>query len=72
MIRVQPLTVKVLARRHEGAVWTLHQTVGRLPVKALPKLQQQQHTATTILAAAPTPAARQLTRQRIEALLHRC
>lgn len=77
----QGLAVKALARQHQGAIWALHQTISRLravllefypqAVKAFPKMQQ--HAATTILAAAPTPAAGQrLTRHRVEALLHRC
>jgi transposase len=40
-------------------------------VKAFPKLKH--HAATTVLAAAPTPAAAAgLTRRRVEALLHTC
>lgn len=77
----QGLAVKTLARQHQEAIWALHQTISRLravllnfypqAVKAFPKMQQ--HAATTILAAATTPAAGQrLTRRRIEALLHRC
>jgi transposase len=77
----QGLTVKALARQHQKAIWALHQTISRLravllefhpqAIKAFPKLQH--HAATTILGAAPTPAAGQrLTRHRIEALLHRC
>jgi transposase len=77
----QGLAVKALARQHQEAIWALHQTISRLravlldfypqAVKAFPKMQQ--HAATTILAAAPTPAAGQrLTRRRVEALLHRC
>jgi transposase len=80
-ISEQGLAVKALARQHQEAIWALHQTISRLravlldfypqAVKAFPKMQQ--HAATTILAAAPTPAAVQrLTRRRIEALLHRC
>lgn len=77
----QGLAVKALARQHQEAIWALHQTISRLravlldfypqAVKAFPKMQQ--HAATTILAAAPTPEAGQrLTPRRIEALLHRC
>lgn len=77
----QGLAIKALARQHQEAIWTLHQTVSRLravlldfypqAVKAFPKLHQ--HAATTILAAAPTPSAGQrLTSRRVEALLHRC
>lgn len=77
----QGLAVKALARQHQEAIWALNQTISRLravllefypqAVKAFPKLQH--HAATTVLAAAPTPAAGQrLTRRRIEALLRRC
>ena len=80
-ITEQGLAVKALARQHQEAIWALHQTISRLrsvlvefypqAVKAFPKLQQ--HAATEILAAAPTPAAGQrLTRRRIESLLRRC
>jgi transposase len=81
VISEQGLTVKALARQHQEAIWALHQTISRLrsvlldfypqAVKAFPTMQQ--HAATTILAAAPTPAAAQrLTPRRIETLLHRC
>lgn len=77
----QGLAVKALARQHQEAIWALHQMISRMravllefypqAIKAFPKLQQ--HAATTVLAAAPTPAAGQrLTRRRVEALLLRC
>ena len=73
--------MKALARQHQEAIWALHQTISRLrsvllefypqAVKAFPKLKH--HAATSVLAAAPTPAAAtKLTRRRVEALLHRC
>jgi transposase len=75
------LAIKALARQHQEAIWALHQTVSRLrsvllefypqAPQAFPKLKH--HAATTVLAAAPTPAAgMRLTRRRIEALLHKC
>jgi hypothetical protein len=75
------LVVKTLARQHQEAIWAIHQTVSRLrsvllefypqAVKAFPKLKQQ--TATTILAAAPTPAAGlRITPRRVQTLLHKC
>jgi hypothetical protein len=75
------LAIKALARQHEEAIWALHQTVSRLrsvllefypqASRAFPKLKH--HAATTVLAAAPTPAAgMRLTRRRVEALLHKC
>jgi transposase len=75
------LAIKALARQHQEALWALHQTISRLrsvllefypqAVKAFPKLKH--HAATTVLAAAPTPAAAaKLTRRRVESLLHEC
>jgi transposase len=77
----EALAVKALARQHQEAIWAMHQTISRLrsvlleffpqALKAFPKLKH--HAATTILAAAPTPAvAAKLTRRRVEALLHQC
>ena len=61
------LAIKALARQHQEAIWALHQTVSRLrsvllefypqALQAFPNLKH--HAATTVLAAAPTPAARQ-------------
>lgn len=75
------LAIKALARQHQEAIWALHQTTSRLrsvllefypqALKAFPKLTH--HAATTILGAAPTPAAgSRLTRRRVEALLRKC
>lgn len=75
------LAIKALARQHQEAIWAMHQTISRLrsvllefypqAIKAFPKLKH--HAATTVLAAAPTPAAAgKLTRRRVEALLRRC
>lgn len=77
----QALAVKALARQHQEAIWAMHQTISRFrsvllefypqAVQAFPKLKH--HAATTVLAAAPTPAAGlKLTRRRVEALLHKC
>lgn len=75
------LAIKALARQHQEALWAMHQTISRLrsvllefypqAIQAFPKLKH--HAATTVLAAAPTPAAAaKLTRRRVEALLHKC
>ena len=75
------LAIKALARQHQEAIWALHQTISRLrsvllefypqALQAFPKLKH--HAATTVLAAAPSPAAgMRLTPRRIEALLHKC
>jgi hypothetical protein len=77
----QAMAIKALARQHQEAIWALHQTVSRLrsvllefypqAVTAFPKLKH--HAATTLLKAAPTPAAAAtLTRRRVETLLRRC
>ena len=81
VISEHALAVKALARQHQEAIWAMNQTISRLrsvllefypqAVKAFPHLKH--HAATTVLAAAPSPAAgRKLTRRRVEALLHRC
>ncbi|NNG18803.1 IS110 family transposase [Naumannella sp. ID2617S] len=73
--------IKALSRQHQEAIWAMHQTISRLrsvllefypqALQAFPKLKH--HAATTVLAAAPTPAAgMRLTRRRVEALLHKC
>jgi len=73
--------VKVLARQHQETIWALHQTVSRLrsvllefypqALQAFPNLKH--HTATTVLAAVPTPAAAEkLTPTRLTTLLRRC
>lgn len=75
------LAVKALARQHQEAIWAWHQTLSRLrsvllefypqAVKAFPNLKH--HTATAVLAAAPSPAAAaRLTRRKIITLLHQC
>lgn len=75
------LAVKALARQHQEAIWSLHQTVSRLrsvllefypqAVKAFPNLKHK--AALTILAAASTPeAGLKLTRRKVITLLHRC
>ncbi len=75
------LAIKALARQHQEAIWAMHQTISRLrsvllefypqAIQAFPKLKH--HAATTVLAAAPTPAdGTALTRRRLEALLRRC
>ena len=77
----QAQAIKALARQHQEAIWAMHQTICRLrsvllefypqALKAFPKLKH--HAATTVLAAAPTPAAAgKLTRRRVESLLHKC
>lgn len=76
----QGRAVKTLARQHQEAIWALHQTVSRLrsvllefypqALQAFPNLKHR--AATTVLAAAPNPAAAaKLTRARVVALLKR-
>ena len=73
--------MKALARQHQDAVWSLHQTISRLrsvflefypqALQAFPDLKHK--AALTILAAAPTPQAGQrMTARKVVALLHRC
>ena len=73
--------VKALARQHQEAIWTLHQTNSRLrsillefypqAIQAFPNLKHK--AAITILAAASTPElGMALTNRKIVALLHRC
>lgn len=73
--------VKVLARQHQEAIWSLHQTTSRLrsallefypqALQAFPNLKHK--AALTILAAASTPQlGAQMTSRKIVALLHRC
>lgn len=80
-VTAEALAVKALARQHQEAIWAMHQTLSRLrsllleffpqALQAFPKLKH--HAATTVLAAAPTPAAAaKLTTCRVETLLHRC
>jgi hypothetical protein len=75
------LAIKAPAPQHQEAIWGLHQMICRLrsvllefypqAVKAFPN--QKHRAATTILAAAPSPAAtHKLTRRRVVALLQRC
>jgi transposase len=75
------LTIKVLARQHQEAIWALHQTTSRLrsmllefypqALKAFPNLNHK--AALTILGVTPTPtSAQRLTSRRVVALLHRC
>jgi transposase len=75
------LAIKALARQHQEATWALHQSTSRLrsvllefypqAAQAFPKLKH--HAATTVLAAASTPAdGAKLTRRRVQALLHKC
>lgn len=77
----QALAVKALARQHQEAIWAMNQTISRLrsvllefypqAITAFPQLKH--HAATTVLAAAPTPAAGlKLTRSTITAALRRC
>lgn len=72
--------VKALARQHQEAIWTLHQTINRLrsvlmefypqALAAFPNLKHR--AALTVLTAVPTPGAGQkLTRRRLVTLLHR-
>ena len=80
-ISEQARAVKALARQHQEAVWSLHQTISRLrsvflefypqALQAFPNLKHK--AALTILAAAPTPQAGQrMTARKVVALLHRC
>lgn len=80
-ISEQARAVKALARQHQDAVWSLHQTISRLrsvflefypqALQAFPNLKHK--AALTILAAAPTPQAGQrMTARKVVALLHRC
>lgn len=73
--------VKALARQHQEAVWTVHQTTSRLrsvlleyfpqALRAFPNLKHK--AALTILASASTPElGTKLTRRRVVALLQRC
>jgi len=73
--------VKVLARQHQEAVWTLHQTTSRLrsvllefypqALQAFPNLKHK--AALTVLAAASTPElGTKMTSRRLVGLLHRC
>lgn len=73
--------VKVLARQHQEAIWSLHQTTSRLrsvllefypqALRAFPNLKHK--AALTILAAASTPElGTKLTAARIITLLRRC
>ncbi len=75
------LTVKALARQHQEAIWSLHQTISRLrsvllefysqALQAFPNLKHK--AALTILAVASTPeAGLKLTRRKVIALLHHC
>jgi transposase len=75
------LAVKALARQHQEAIWSLHETTSRLrsvplefypqALRAFPNLKHK--AALTILAAACTPQLGQrLTSRRVVALLHRC
>ena len=75
------LAVKALARQHQEAIWSLHQTGSRLrsvllefypqALKAFPTLTHR--AALTILAVVSTPSqGRRITRNRIIALLRRC
>lgn len=80
-ISANALAVKALARQHQEAIWSLHQTISRLrsvllefypqAVQAFPNLKHK--AALTVLAAAATPeAGLKLTRRKVIALLHRC
>ena len=73
--------VKALARQHQEAIWSLHQTTSRLrsvllefypqALQAFPNLKHK--AALTILAAANTPElGSKMTARKIVALLHRC
>jgi transposase len=73
--------VKALARQHQEAIWSLHQTTSRLrsvllefypqALQAFPNLKHK--AALTILAVANTPElGSKLTARKIVALLHRC
>lgn len=75
------LAVKALARQHQEAIWSLHQTTSRLrsvllefypqALQAFPNLKHK--AALTVLAAACTPElGTKLTTRKIVALLHRC
>lgn len=75
------LAVKALARQHQEAIWSLHQTISRLrsvllefyPQALQPFPILKHKAALTVLAAAPTPGEGQrLTSRRIVAMLHRC
>jgi len=72
--------VKALARQHQEAIWSLHQTISRLrsvllefypqALQAFPHLKHR--AALHVLTAVPTPGAgRKLTRHRLEVLLRR-
>ena len=74
------LSVKVLARQHQEAIWALHQTTSRLrsvllefypqALQAFPTLTHK--AALAVLASASTPTqGRRLTVKQIVALLHR-
>lgn len=70
----------MLARQHQEAIWSLHQTTSRLrsvllefypqALQAFPHLKHK--AALTILAAASTPALDETDRPRIVTLLRRC
>jgi transposase len=73
--------VKALARQHQEAIWSLHQTTSRLrsvllefypqALQAFPNLKHK--AALTVLAAANTPElGSELTARRLVALLRRC
>jgi len=73
--------VKVLARQHQEAIWSLHQTTSRLrsvllefypqALQAFPNLKHK--AALTILAAASTPElGTNMTARKVVTLLHRC
>lgn len=73
--------VKALARQHQEAIWSLHQTTSRLrsvllefypqALQAFPNLKHK--AALTVLTAASTPElGSRLTARRIVALLQRC
>lgn len=74
------LSIKVLARQHQKAIWALHQTTSRLrsvllefyppALQAFPNLIHK--AARAVLASAPTPTqGRRLTVKQVVALLHR-
>ncbi len=73
--------VKALARQHQEAIWSLHQTTSRLrsvllefypqALQAFPNLKHK--AALTILATASTPElGARMTARKIVTLLHRC
>jgi transposase len=75
------LAIKALARQHQEAIWSLHQSISRLRSvllefypQALQAFSNLKHKAAlTVLAAASTPEdGMRMTRRKAVSLLHRC